>query len=56
MARNLQRPMKVTNLQKRTLIRSACNSTMSVSVLSEEVGRIITARRVHQILNQSGRV
>ena len=43
-------------LEKRALIRSACNSTKSSRVLCEEAGLAITSRRVRQILNQFGRV
>jgi len=50
------RPSTVTKLQRRALIRSACNSTKSSRALCEEGSLNITARRARQILNESGRV
>ena len=49
------RPSKVMKLQKRAIIRSACNSTKSARGFCEERRHIITAGRVRQILSQSGK-
>lgn len=48
------RPPKLSNPQKRALIRTASNSLKSSGALREELGLNITSRRVRQILNSCG--